>query len=122
MAIRFLLDENLPARAYGAIVRHNAAGGDPINAVRVGQPDDLPLSADDPAILAWTERENRILVTEDKSTMPGHLKAHIEAGHHSPGVFLVRPGAKIPTLLEFLALVTHASQPAEWEDRIQYIP
>jgi len=122
MDIRFLLDENLPARVYWAIVRHNEAGGDPIDAVRVGVPDDLPLSADDPAILTWAERENRILITEDKSTMPGHLKAHLDAGHHSPGVFLVRPGAGIPALLEFLALVTHASQPAEWQDRIQYVP
>jgi len=62
MAIRFLLDENLPARLHRGIVRHNAAGGDPIDAMRVGEPDHLPASADVPAILIWAEREDRILL------------------------------------------------------------
>jgi len=122
MALAFLLDENLPDRVYRAIVRHNHAGEEEVDVVRVGDPEDLPLSVDDRAILAWAERENRILVTEDENTMPGHLQAHLDAGRHSPGVFLVRPGTSIPELLEFLILVAHASRPEEWQDRVRFVP
>lgn len=122
MALAFLLDENVPGRVRRAIQRHNTSGDYPLDVVRVGEPADLPLSADDPAVLLWTEREGRILVTEDKRTMPVHLAAHLQAGHNSPGVFLIRPGSSIPLLVEFLALVAHASKPEEWRDRIEYVP
>ena len=122
MPLAFLLDENLPGRLFRAIQRHNLRGGDPIDAVRVGFPPDLPLSSDDPTVLRWAESEDRIVVSEDKNTMPGHLGKHLAAGHHSPGVFLIRPGASVRTIVEFLVLVAHASEPHEWRDRVEYIP
>lgn len=93
-----------------------------MDVVRVGEPDDLPLSSDDRTILAWAERDGRILVTEDKATMPAHLGSHLKAGHRSPGVFLVRSGTTIPKLIEFLVLVAYASEADEWEDRIEFAP
>lgn len=122
MAIAFLLDENVPARVWRAIQRHNVSGEFPIDVVRIGEPADLSLSADDPAVLLWTEREGHILVTENRSTMPVHLTAHLQAGHRSPGVFLIRRGIGVPDLLEFLVLVAYASKPEEWQDRIEYVP
>ena len=122
MALTFLLDENIRASLFRAIQRHNHVGQDRLDVVQVGYSMDLPLSADDRAILQWAEREGRILVTEDKHAMPRHLEQHLEDGHHSPGVFLVRPGTSIPSLLEFLILVAHASKPDEWRDRIEFIP
>ena len=122
MVLTFLLDENIRASLFRAIQRHNHSSQDRLDVVRVGHSSDLPLSSDDPAILRWIEQEGRILVTEDKHTIPGHLKEHLEAGRHSPGVFLVRPGTSIPALLEFLVLVAHASKADEWRDRIEFIP
>lgn len=122
MPLTFLLDENLPSRLWRAIQRHNENNVDILDVVRVGQFDDLPFSTDDPSILRWVERKGRILITEDKSTMPAHLAAHLNEGHHCPGVFMVRPGTRVPDLLEFLLLVAYASQSVEWEDRIEYIP
>ena len=122
MPLSFLMDENIPGRVLRAIQRHNLGGSDPLDVVRVGQRPDLPLSSDDRMILLWAERENRILVTEDKNTMPAHLARHLESGHRSPGVFLVRPGTDTLTLVEHLVLVAHASEPQEWQDRVDYIP
>ena len=122
MPLRFLLDENVPARIWQAIQRHNLSGADPIDVVRVGDSEDLPLGIGDPEILLWAEREDRILVTNDRSTMAAHLDAHLEAGHNSPGLFLIRPGTDIPRLVEFLAVATQASRPEEWRDRIEYVP
>lgn len=88
MAIRFLLDEHLRGVLWNAIERHNRLGGLPIDAVRVGDPADLPLGSDDAVILAWAEKENRILVTLDRHTMSGNLAQHLATGRHSPGVFI----------------------------------
>jgi len=122
MPVAFLLDENIPSRIWRAIQRHNEHNVDILDVVCVGQSDDLPFSADDPSILLWAERQGRILITEDKSTMPAHLATHLDEGRHCPGVFMLRPGTRVPDLLEFFVLVAYASQSAEWRDRIEYIP
>ncbi len=122
MPITYLLDENIPSRIWRAIQRHNENDVDILDVVCVGQFDDLPFHADDPSILRWAERQGRILITEDKSTMPAHLATHLDEGRHCPGIFMLRPGTRVPELLEFLVLVAYASQPAEWRNRIEYIP
>lgn len=122
MSLRLLLDENIPARLRHAIDRHNLSGEYLLDAVHVGDFEDLPLGSDDSAILRWAEREDRILVTEDKKTMPVHLAAHLEAGRHTPGIFLVRRSTSVPVTVEFLTLASYESGPEEWRDRIEYIP
>jgi predicted nuclease of predicted toxin-antitoxin system len=121
MAIRFLFDENLRDRLWSAVAQHNAQGP-PINAVQVGDPPDLPLGSQDPDILIWAEREDRILVSQDLSTLPNFLSDHLQAGHHSPGIFLIRRGTTLREVVEFLVLAAHASEPWEWSDRCQFIP
>jgi hypothetical protein len=122
MPLRFLVDENVPGRIHRAIQRHNHSGKDLLDVVRVGEPDDLPISTDDSAILVWAENASRILITEDKSTMLGHLQQHLARGRSSPGVFLIRPGTTVPSLIEFLVLVAWVSDPTEWADRIEFVP
>ena len=122
MPLTFLLDENVPRRVWRAIQRHNKGSHELLDVVHVGQPDDLPFSSGDPTILIWIERQNRLLITEDISTMSAHLATHLDEGHHCPGILMVRPGNSVPTLLEFLVLIAHASDLAEWRDRIEYIP
>jgi hypothetical protein len=90
--------------------------------VRVGDPLDLPLGSLDSDILLWAERENRILVSRDGTTMPGHLADHLNQGNHLPGLFLIRPRARIRYVVDFLAYVAYFSDPAEWQDGIAYIP
>jgi hypothetical protein len=109
MAVRFVLDDN-------------ARGRDLIDAVRVGDPNDLPLKTPDPAILIWAQRQARVLIIHDKRSMPGHLFDHLQARHHSPGIFIPRSQSTIPGLVSFLATVAHASDPSEWADLITFIP
>jgi hypothetical protein len=122
MALRFVLDENQRGPLWRAIVRHNQVGIDPINIVRVGDSPDLPLGATDSDVLQWSEREHRILITFDSSTMADHLAGHLQAGHHSPGVFMLRRGSRLSDVVSFLALATYASESWEWSDRIEFIP
>lgn len=122
MAIAYLLDENVPSSLWRAIRRRNITAENPLDAVRVGEPDDLPFSSDDAAILRWAQSTNRILVTLDKSTMPDHLSNRLKSGQHCPGVFMLRPGCSIPMVLEFLELAAEASEADEWRDRIAFVP
>lgn len=80
------------------------------------------MGCQDPEILIWAEGESRILVSRDLSTLPIFLADHLHAGHHSPGIFLIRHGATLTEVVDFLVLVAHASEPWEWADRCQFIP
>jgi hypothetical protein len=122
MALRFVLDEHLRGPLWRAIQWHNSAGVYPLDVLRVGDVSDLPLGIGDPDLLLWAEREKRILVTLDHDTIPTHLTDHLAAGHHSPGVFIIRPNSTLPNILSFLRDAAYASEPWEWQDRIQFIP
>lgn len=122
MAIRYLLDENLRGPLWHAIQRHNASGGLPLDVARVGEPPDLALGSPDPFVLEWCERQNRTLVSVDHGTLPGHLADRLTHGGHSPGIFLIRPGTSLRDAIESLELVAHAGDPADYRDRVIYLP
>jgi len=119
MSQRFLLDEHLRGPLWQAILRFNLRGLDSnLDVVRVGDPPELPLSTDDPSILAWCEREGRILVTHDRRTMSVHLRAHLQSGHHSPGIVVVRANTSVNDVIECLILIAEAEFSAEFRDAI----
>jgi len=120
--LRFVLDEHLRGPLWSAILRHNALGDLPIDAARVGDPPGLPLGCDDPTVLLWAESEVRILLTEDVHTIPGHLAQHLQAGHHSPGVFIISGGFSIKQFVAYLELVAHAGEAGDYENTITYMP
>jgi len=122
MPLRFLLDENLRGALWTAIEQHNQAGINSLDIVRVGDLPDLPLGITDPDILRWAQRESRLLVTLDKTTMPGFLNQHLQSGQHSPGVLILRPGCLLPEVIDFLVVAAYASDPLDWLDQVQYFP
>ena len=122
MPLAFLLDEHLRGELWNAIVRRNAAGGAPLDVVRVGDPQDLPLGSSDPQILLWAERESRIVLSKDYHTMPAHLQSHLDNGHHSPGVVLVPRQFNVRAVLETLELIAFVATADEFADAVSYIP
>src|SRR5437868_5483586 len=104
MPLKYLLDENQRGVLWQVVQRHNARGIDPLDVVRVGDVDGLALGVDDPTVLIWAEQNARILVTFDKSTMPGHFASHLAGGRHSPGIFMLARDGRPLEVLEFLVL------------------
>jgi hypothetical protein len=96
MALGYPLDEHLRGVLWRAIQRHNAQGVNVLDVVRVGDPADLPLGSADPALLLWAEQHGRILISRDERTLPAHLATHLQAGHHSPGIFILRRRCSFP--------------------------
>jgi hypothetical protein len=107
---------------WNAIQQHNAGGVNLLDVVRVGDRPDLPLGIQDPDLLLWAEREGRVLVTLDKRSMARFLAAHLWAGRHVPGVFMIRRGASLSQVVFHLALAAHADDAAQIQDQVVYIP
>lgn len=122
MNLRYLLDENLRGRLWHLIERHNALGIHPIDVVRVGDVEELPLRSLDVDILEWSACNQRILVTFDKGTMPVFFQNRIGRGLHHPGMFLLRRDDIMNNVLEFLVLAAYASDATEWMDAYRFIP
>ena len=122
MDIAFVFDEHLLGLPLAAVERHNRGGRHPIDATEVGEPFDLPRRTPDPDLLIWAERNGRIVVTFDRKTMLTHLANHLAAGRHSPGVFLVRHSASLGAIIDYLEFATHAGEPADFADRVTFVP
>jgi len=81
-----------------------------------------PLVAKDPEILDWIELHGFILITSNRSTMPKHLKDHLQKGGHVPGIFVLRQGVSFGQIIDNLLLIWEAGVLEEYRDRIEYIP
>jgi hypothetical protein len=122
MPLSYVLDEHLRRTLWRAIQLHNAADPRTIDVVQVGDPGDLPLGSTDPDILLWAEREDRVVVTRDYKTMPGHLATHLQAGHHCAGLYILRPRVPIPQIVDYLVLSAYTTDPALLRDQYEFIP
>ena len=71
----------------------------------------------DPEVLALAARENRILVTHDRRTMPRHFADFI-VNEKSPGVMLVAQKVSVNVAIEELLLIWAASDAEEWHNLI----
>lgn len=118
MKIRFLLDENLSPKLKMAVLRLNPT----IDILRVGDPNAPPLGTLDPEILDYLELSQRILVTDNRKSIPGHLEAHWAAGRHMWGLLWLRPSATLSSWAEALFLIWEASETEEWLDKVDWIP
>ena len=76
----------------------------------------------DPEVLALAASQGRILITHDRNTIPSHFHARLSRGHSSPGVFLVSQFEPPGPVVEALLTVWSASERAEWENQIRYLP
>ena len=104
MALSFVLDEHFRGPLWTAVQRHNLRGQFVLNAVRVGDVPNPPLSSDDPTVIAWAGDAGRLLVTEDRRTIPGYLANWVAAGNHSPGILMVCPNSRLAEVVEYLTL------------------
>jgi len=96
--VRYLLDENVNR----AIQRQLRRLDPNIEVIAVGEPGAPPAGSPDPEILEWIEKHGYILVTENRSTMPVHLKEYWAKGGHVPGVFFLRPFASLSAVIEMV--------------------
>jgi uncharacterized protein DUF5615 len=116
--IQFLLDENVDdSLRKGLHARYPE-----IVVWRVGDPTAPLIGTLDLEILIWCEGNNFSLVTNNRDTMPDHLRDHLASGGHVPGIFTLSANMPIGETVEELALIWGASQANEFADEINYLP
>jgi predicted nuclease of predicted toxin-antitoxin system len=119
MRIHFLLDENLTPRLKQALHRLDPN----IDVLRVGDEGTPPLATSDPEILQYVTATQRLLVTDNRSTMPDYLAEHYASGRNSHwGILWVRPNTTVSQLAATLHLIWFASEAEEWIDRTDWVP
>jgi hypothetical protein len=75
----------------------------------------------DSEVLRIAGSSGRVLVSQDRRTMPAHF-ARYSAGAESPGVILLREAIPISTAIDELVLIWSASEAEEWIGRLVWIP
>jgi hypothetical protein len=116
VSLRFLADENFDGDLLRALLRRQLD----LDVVRV---QDVGLAgAADADVLAWAEREGRVLLTHDVNTVPGHAYARVGAGQPVAGVVAVPLLLPIGRALEDLLLLAGAGTPEDVAGRVRFLP
>ncbi len=116
--IRFLLDENMPHAIRDGLKRRQPE----VDVQVIGDEGFPPISAKDEDIIEFLERERYILVSSNRSTMPIHLREHLQNGGHVPGILIIRPYSSYKQIIDSLELIYLASVPEDYQDQLLYIP
>jgi hypothetical protein len=85
--VRYLLDEHVEPILRRQLLRREIE----MIVWIIGDPGAPSRGMQDPDILLWCEGNDFLLVTRNRASMPVHLKAHLEAGHHVPGILTLNP-------------------------------
>lgn len=114
--LRLAADENFNADVVRGLRRRFPA----LDLVRI---QDVGLSgADDPTVLAWAAREQRVLLTHDVTTLVGLALTRATDGKPMAGVIAVASRAPAGAAIEDLALVAECSVDLEWDGRVLFLP
>lgn len=112
--IRFLSDEGF----HHAITHQlRDRGVDVVTAQEIGL-----VRTPDPVILEWAANEERIVITNDASSMPDHAYDRMHAGLPMPGVFVAHQSTGIGVIVEELHTIAACSLDREWDNQVRYIP
>ena len=114
--IPFLADENFDHRIIAAVIRR-LPEIDIITVQSVGL-----LSTDDPKILEWAARKDRILLTHDVSTVTEFAYDRVRGSLPMPGVIEVPKSLSIGAAARDLALFAEASNDGEWNGQVVFLP
>ncbi|MCY2989683.1 MAG: DUF5615 family PIN-like protein [Planctomycetota bacterium] len=77
--VRLQIDESLRLSPVAALRRTEPA----VDVCRVGQTGMPRFGSPDPAVLGFCENVGRLFVSFDRSSMPDHVAAHLQAGRHT---------------------------------------
>jgi hypothetical protein len=118
-APRFLADADFNRRIIAGLRRRQ-----PMVNVVTAQEVDLR-EAPDPEVLRYARRHDRILLTHDVNTMPGHFYALLQTlpeDEHTPGVLAIPQLLPIGAAIDALLLVWSCSAHEEWRGQFEFLP
>jgi hypothetical protein len=93
----------IDADVHGGIIRGLRRRSPKLDFKRVQ--DALPEGASDLDVLAWSAAENRVLVTNDRSTMIGFAFQRVKAGGSVPGLIVTSNEQTIGLAIDDILLI-----------------
>jgi hypothetical protein len=116
--MRYLMDENL-----GPIYKTQLLMRMPeLRVFAVGDPGTPAKGTPDPEIPYWCEEMRTVLVTNNRKSMPVHLKDHLTEGRHILGILVLKETMGVGETIDELILIAETSFENEYQDRIEYLP
>jgi len=115
MRVTYQADANLDARILRGLKRRQ-----PEIDFR-GAEEARLIGLSDPEVLRIAAESNRVLVSHDQRTMPGHFAAFV-ASRNSPGIIIVSQETSLGVAIEELLLIWAVSQAEEWRNRLVWVP
>ena len=115
--MKYLLDENVDPDLRKALHQRWPE----IVVWMIGDPGAPVRGTLDPDILLWCTARDFSLVTNNRASMPAHLREHLSAGREVPGIFILDPDLTIGTTAEELALIWGASTKGEYDNRLNFL-
>lgn len=76
----------------------------------------------DPDILAWAAQQNRVIVTHDRNTMPGHAYHRVRNGEAMAGLFIVPRELPVGQAISELGVLVACSFEGEWSQLVVFLP
>jgi Domain of unknown function (DUF5615) len=114
--MRFLADENFNNHILRALFQRDET----IDIVRV---QDVGLTTvDDPTILEWAAKENRVLLTHDVETMTHYAYERVRECKLMSGVIEVDQTAAIAVIVEDLIILAQCGVETDVVDQVRYLP
>jgi hypothetical protein len=115
--LRLLADENFKYDLVRGVLRRRPQ----LDVLRV---QSVGLSqTEDPQLLAWAAKEQRVLLTHDVNTITRYAFERIQRAEPMAGVFIVhQQGAAPSTIIDNLLLLDECSETSEWFGQILYLP
>jgi hypothetical protein len=117
-SIQYLLDEHVAHAIRDGLSRR----WPDVIAWVIGDPGTPERGTLDPDILLWCEANGFVLVTNNRTSMPRHLRAHLAAGRHVPGIFILNPTMSIGATIDELGIISGATESDEHADQIKHLP
>src|SRR2546421_13022809 len=118
MSIRYLMDENLdPLYKTQLLVKKPD-----LLVYAIGDPGTPSKGTLDPEILCWCEENGFVLITNNRKSMPAHLKAHLKQGRHIPGIITLNAEMSVGDTIEELILIAEEAAVSDYQDRIEDLP
>jgi hypothetical protein len=114
--LRLAADHNFDERIVRALV-DRLPGLDVVRLREAGLAE-----APDPQVLEWAADQERVLLTHDHATLPGHAYERTRRGRRMPGVVEVPPTMPLSRAVDDLVLLAECSHDGEWEGQVLYLP
>lgn len=77
---------------------------------------------DDPDVLAWAAREERVLWTHDASTMTAAAYNRVARAASMPGILAVPQRLEIGAAIDDLVLIVECAQAEDFLNQVRFLP